>query len=160
MLFPTATLPAIPMTYGIFGAIAPKNVAETRCKFCVALTYKFKRRVSGKYTATTSSRSMRSLIPRRASRSRSCNVRGVCARNSAQSWRSNRKYRSTSIASIMSELPRDYERFQGANGEAAPLPPVSTSTPVSVTNTVCSNWAVRLPSAVTAVQSSFHMRCW
>ena len=108
VLFPTATLPAIPMTYGIFGAIAPKKVADTRCRFCVALTYKFKRRVSGKYTATTSSRSMRSLIPRRASRSRSCNVSGVCARSSAQSWRSNRKYRSTSIASIMSELPRDY----------------------------------------------------
>ena len=31
---------------------------------------------------------------------------------------------------------------------------VSTSTPSSVTNNVCSNWAVRLPSAVAAVQPS------
>src|SRR5205823_12407068 len=31
---------------------------------------------------------------------------------------------------------------------------VRTSTPSSVTSTVCSNWAVRLPSAVTAVHPS------
>ena len=46
------------------------------------------------------------------------------------------------------------QRFQGADGLTAPGPPVSTSQPSSVTRIVCSNWAVRLPSLVTAVQSS------
>ena len=48
------------------------------------------------------------------------------------------------------------QRFQGAVGLTAPGPPVSTSTPSSVTKTVCSYCAVRWPSAVTAVQSSSH----
>ena len=43
----------------------------------------FKSRVSGRYTAATSSRSMRSLMPRRSSRSVSRKVIGVAARNSA-----------------------------------------------------------------------------
>lgn len=34
---------------------------------------------------------------------------------------------------------------------------VNTSTPSSVTSRVCSNWAVRLPSTVTLVQSSGHV---
>ena len=50
------------------------------------------------------------------------------------------------------------QRVQGALGLAAPGA-VSTSTPSSVTRMVCSNWAVRLPSAVTAVQSSSHILC-
>ena len=37
---------------------------------------------------------------------------------------------------------------------------VSTSTPSSVTRTVCSNCAVRLPSAVTAVQPSSQTRAY
>ena len=48
VLLPTATLPATPMTYGTFGAIVPRNVADTLCRFCVALTYRFSRRVSGR----------------------------------------------------------------------------------------------------------------
>ena len=46
------------------------------------------------------------------------------------------------------------QRVQGAVGLAVPGPPVSTCGPSSVTRIVCSNWAVRLPSEVTAVQSS------
>ena len=50
------------------------------------------------------------------------------------------------------------QRFQGAEGDTAPGA-VSTSKPSSVTRIVCSNWAVRLPSAVTAVQSSSTPSC-
>ena len=64
VLLPTATLPATPITYGTFGLSAPRNVDDTFCRFCVADTYRFKRRVSGRYTTATSSRSMRSLMPR------------------------------------------------------------------------------------------------
>ena len=38
VLFPTATLPATPMTYGTLGASVPRNVADTLWRFWVALT--------------------------------------------------------------------------------------------------------------------------
>jgi len=44
--------------------------------------------------------------------------------------------------------------------DAAPGPPVSTSTPSSVTRTVCSNCAVREPSDVAAVHPSDQMTGW
>ena len=50
-------------------------------------------------------------------------------------------------------------RANGADGLTLPGPAVSTSTPSSVTSTVCSNCAVRLPSAVTAVQPSSQSLC-
>ena len=53
-----------------------------------------------------------------------------------------------------SRVRRVGQRVQGGEGLAAPGPPVRTSYPSSVTRMVCSYWAVRLPSAVTAVQSS------
>jgi hypothetical protein len=63
VLLPTATLPATPITYGTFGAIVPRNVADTLWRSMVALTYRFSSRLSGRYTAATSSRSIRSLMP-------------------------------------------------------------------------------------------------
>jgi hypothetical protein len=39
----------------------------------------------------------------------------------------------------------------------APTRADSTSTPVSVTSSMCSNWALRLPSRVVTVHSSGHM---
>ncbi len=50
VLLPTATLPAMPMTYGTFGAIVPRNVADTLWRSWVALTYRFSSRLSGRYT--------------------------------------------------------------------------------------------------------------
>ena len=48
VLLPTATLPATPMMYGTFGAIVPRNVADTLCRSCVALTYRLSSRLSGR----------------------------------------------------------------------------------------------------------------
>ncbi len=93
VLLPTATLPATPMTYGTFGAIVPRKVEDTLWRFCVAPTYRFNRRVSGRYTAATSSRSIMSLMPRSASRSFSRSVIGVAARRSAHSSRQKLRYR-------------------------------------------------------------------
>ena len=87
VLLPTATLPATPMTYGTFELIVPKKVELTFCRFCVALTYRFSRRVSERYTVATSSRSMLSLMPRNSSRSACRRVSGVAARSIAHSSR-------------------------------------------------------------------------
>ena len=38
VLFPTATLPAMPMTNGTRGVSVPRNVADAACRFCVAPT--------------------------------------------------------------------------------------------------------------------------
>jgi hypothetical protein len=38
VLFPTATLPATPITNGTRGTADPRNVAEASCSFCVAAT--------------------------------------------------------------------------------------------------------------------------
>src|SRR5690606_8946932 len=91
---PTATEPATPMMYGTFGAMDPRNVDDTRWRSWVALTYRWSRRDSGRYTAVTSSRSIWSLIPFSDSRSGSRNVSGVAARSIAQSSRENVKYLS------------------------------------------------------------------
>ena len=53
-------------------------------------------------------------------------------------------------------LPNNRRRVCWAPSYAAARTPVSTSTPVSVTSIVSSNCAERLPSLVTAVQSSGH----
>jgi hypothetical protein len=38
VLFPTATLPAMPITYGTFAPLVPRNVLVAACSFCVAPT--------------------------------------------------------------------------------------------------------------------------
>ncbi|NBQ05083.1 MAG: type I methionyl aminopeptidase, partial [Actinobacteria bacterium] len=52
---------------------------------------------------------------------------------------------ATSLA-LLRKIRDDY-LLNGEKPDTAPAPPVKTSTPVSVTKTMCSNCAVRLPSA-------------
>ena len=48
VLFPTATLPAIPMTYGTDSRADPRKVSVTELSPCVAAMWRFSRRESGR----------------------------------------------------------------------------------------------------------------
>ena len=48
VLLPTATLPATPMMYGTFDDDVPRKSPDTLWSVCVAETYRFSNRVSGR----------------------------------------------------------------------------------------------------------------
>ncbi len=48
VLFPTATLPAMPMTNGIGRGRVPRNVSVDLCSVCVAATCRLRSRDSGR----------------------------------------------------------------------------------------------------------------
>jgi hypothetical protein len=48
VLFPTATLPATPMTYGTRGLAAPRKVLVALCRVWVAATCRLSSRDSGR----------------------------------------------------------------------------------------------------------------